>query len=346
MTLTPILRNQIAFYSKILAASALIGALISALLGNALAVPDLIQGAISGLVIGLGCSMSELAIATIANQRWSRRFPLVLFVVIRAVGFSLSIVIGLTGPIFVLTGAVFWRDPSFGFVFGISILASSAFSIAIEITRHLGKEATISLLTGRYRRPRLEERIVLFADLIGSTSLAERIGDLRFHKFLGDVAFDLARPVELAGGDVHRYVGDAVIVTWPLNRRNAANAAVECAAQMHSALAKAAPGYQTRFGAAPHLRIAIHCGPVAAGEVGDWKKEIALLGDTMNTAARLEGAARDLGARTVLSDDLRHHLSETVRSELAPLPSYAASGKRDRVAIWAAGDGSSDVPDP
>lgn len=346
MTLNPILQNQIAFYFKILAASALIGALISALLDDELAVPNLVQGAISGLIIGLGCSMSELIIATIANQPWSRRFSLVVFVVIRAVGFSLSIVIGLTGPIFVLTGDVYWHDPSFGIVFGISVLASSAFSVAIEITRLLGKEATISVLTGRYRRPRLEERIVLFADLVGSTPLAERIGDLRFHEFLGDVAFDLARPVEWAGGDVHRYVGDAVIVTWPLKKKNAADAAVACAARMHGALAKAAPRYEAQFGTAPRLRIAIHCGPVAAGEIGDWKREIALLGDTMNTAARLEGAARDLDAKTVLSGNLRRHLSETVQLELQSLPSYLASGKRDRLAIWAAGECPSDAPDP
>lgn len=49
---------------------------------------------------------------------------------------------------------------------------------------------------------------------------------------------------------------------------------------------------------------------------GDWKIEVALLGDTMNTTARIEGAARRFGASTVLSNAVVQKLPEAARSGL------------------------------
>ena len=104
---------------------------------------------------------------------------------------------------------------------------------------------------------------------------------------------------------------------------------------MHGSLAKRAVIYRTRYGTEATIRVAIHCGRVAAGEIGDWKKEIALLGDTMNTTARIESAAREFGTATVLSDDVVRRLPEEMRERLRPLPAYAAAGKQDVLRLWA-----------
>ena len=56
-----------------------------------------------------------------------------------------------------------------------------------------------------------------------------------------------------------------------------------------------APTTCRRFGAAPRLRAALHAGPLVVGEMGDVKREIVLLGDTMNTTARIEEACRTTG---------------------------------------------------
>ena len=52
--------------------------------------------------------------------------------------------------------------------------------------------------------------------------------------------------------------------------------------------------YRSRFGVLPELRTALHAGPVVAGEMGDSKLEIVLLGDTVNTTARIEQACCEL----------------------------------------------------
>ena len=327
--------TRVAFFGKIIVISAAIGMMISAIRhdGTGLWIA-LIEGALSGILIGIGCTVTELLSRSTQRGGLVRRLPVAALVVMRALAFSCVILTGLTLPFLLVSGVRLWQEPGFGTAFLVSSLIAAIISIIVEVTRLLGTESTLSLVSGRYRRPRLENRIVLFADLVGSTTLAERIGDLRFHEFLGDVAHDVSPAIEQARGDVHRYVGDAVIVTWRLNQKNACDASLRCAQGMHQALEDVADRYRDDFGSAPHLRIALHCGPVAAGEIGNWKKEIALLGDTMNTAARIESAARDLGARTAVSDDMVKLLSEPAKATLTLLPDYAAHGKSEALTLW------------
>ncbi|MEO1197725.1 MAG: adenylate/guanylate cyclase domain-containing protein [Pseudomonadota bacterium] len=297
---------------------------------------DTLSGMLTGAFIGLGAAAAETYGLSNPRLRIARRMPPVLLMGLRAVFYGGLILAGLSLSGWIVGVAAIWARPDFWEVFAISAAVAIVLSTAVEITRLLGKEATIALVTGRYTYPRLEDRVILFADVIGSTPLAERVGDVRFHDFLCEVAQDLAEAVDRARGDVHRYIGDAVIVTWPLQRGLANGACVRCAGEMHQALADRAETYHAQFGTEARLRIAIHCGQVAAGEIGDWKKEIALLGDTMNTTARIEGAARDLDAKTVLSDALVQRLPAEVRSGLRKLPGYTAAGKQQELVLWAA----------
>jgi len=59
--------------------------------------------------------------------------------------------------------------------------------------------------------------------------------------------------------------------------------------------------YLSAFGVTPDFRAAIHEGAVVIGELGEQKKEIALIGDAMNTAARILEAARETGAAVLIS---------------------------------------------
>ena len=295
---------------------------------------DALSGALTGVVIGTGGTLAELFVFSNSNQRFVRRLPVVVIMVARALYYSLFIVLGLAAPDLITGNTLPWFEPLFGEFFIISACVALGFSIIVEVIRQLGSEATLALFTGRYTRPRLENRVVLFADLVGSTALAEQIGELQFHAFLQEVALDLAGPIEHTKGRVYRYVGDAVIVSWPLQKGVREAACLDCAIAMHQILEERAPLYLDQFGQAPVLRVAVHCGQVAAGEIGDWKKEIALLGDGMNTAARIEGAARDLGVATALSNDVVRHFPKGKRNSLRRLPDYKAHGKQAPLSLW------------
>jgi adenylate cyclase len=70
-----------------------------------------------------------------------------------------------------------------------------------------------------------------------------------------------------------------------------------------------ADAYIRDFGLRANFRAALHCGPVVIGELGTIKMEIAFLGDTMNTAARLQQACRDIGHRVLASAALVERLA-------------------------------------
>jgi len=93
--------------------------------------------------------------------------------------------------------------------------------------------------------------------------------------------------------------------------------------------------YRSRFGLVPAFRAALHIGTVAAGEIGQQRREIAYVGDTLNTAARLLDAARDGGRDIVASQALLQRLSLPDGIIVEPLAPADAAGKREKVPLAA-----------
>jgi adenylate cyclase len=147
---------------------------------------------------------------------------------------------------------------------------------------------------GRYHNPRIEVRALLFIDMRGSTAIAERLGELRYlsllNRFVGDVSFAVA--------EARRRRGDRNMAACAWRESsvvvNAAFAALDRIAAQGSS-------YQRDFGVVPDFRAGLHCGPVAVGELGSLRREIALIGDTMNTTARILEACRDTDNRVLAS---------------------------------------------
>jgi len=312
--------------------SALMGGVIGALQSQTDMIWSVLTGVITGASIAAGCTLIELAVLSNPALRLVRRLPPVALALLRGALYSAVILGGMALAQSLVGAPLPWHQQGFAAQFALSCAIAAVFSTGIEVVRFLGREASLALVSARYSQPRLEERVVMFADVMGSTALGERLGALGFHRFLSDVAMDLAGPIGAAGGQVHRYVGDAVIVTW--SRAVGVETCLRCARAIHAALDAAAPRYRSRFGAAPHVRIALHVGEVAAGEMGDWKKEVTLLGDVMNTAARIEAAAKRHGAQTVLSDTLAQQLPQAEAQRLVALPDTAVDGKAAPLGLW------------
>jgi adenylate cyclase len=136
--------------------------------------------------------------------------------------------------------------------------------------------------------------VFLLIDLRGSTQIAERLGNLRYHSFLRRFIGDVTASVTRYHGEVHRYVGDEVILTWTAEEglRNAA--CVRAVFAISDTLETGRTGYEADFGVVPSFWAGLHLGTVVAGEIGTIKHEIAFLGDTLNTAARIQQMSRDL----------------------------------------------------
>jgi adenylate cyclase len=185
-----------------------------------------------------------------------------------------------------------------------SLAIAFVFAFMYEVNSLLGQNVLTNFITGRYHKPRLESRVFLFLDMEGSTGSAERLGPLAFHRLLNRFVLDLTEPIVAAHGEIHSYVGDELIATWKLEEGRAPARCIAACFAAIDRLAERAPDYAQEFGAAVNVRAGLHCGPVVTGEMGSVKKEIVFLGDTVNTAARIQDLCRETGDRVLASADL------------------------------------------
>ena len=189
---------------------------------------------------------------------------------------------------------------SFPIFFG-SLVTGAIFAFR----RLIGGRVLGSFLLGTYHRPRRQERIVMFLDIAGSTALAEQLGELRVHDLITRFFFDIDRPIADHDGEVHSYVGDEVIVTWPLTSDTQRNAqSLRCFFAVGDTMAELAPAYKREFAVVPNFRAGAHAGAVVVSECGDTKRQIAYFGDTMNVAARLCEHCKAAGETLVASADM------------------------------------------
>jgi adenylate cyclase len=210
-------------------------------------------------------------------------------------------------------------------VAGVQVLPNSGASPAV-----LG-----SVVVGRFDVPREERRIVTFIDLVGSTGIAERLGSVRFHAFLSEVFTRLSEVVGEFGGEVHRYVGDTLIATWPLGSTAKNARAILALFACRAALEGASADFRSRFGEAPEFRASLHCGPLVAAQIGTIKGEIALVGDAMNTAARMEQVARATGHRLLVSRALLMHAALPFDAVATRVGARRLRGKSERTELFA-----------
>jgi adenylate cyclase len=197
----------------------------------------------------------------------------------------------------------------------------------VEVGRLVGFREMGRLLTGRYLRPRAERRVFLMVDLKDSTPLAERLGDLQFHALLNAFFRDVADAAYDHDAEIHKYVGDEAILTWPEDKALRGARCVLCPFGIARRIERNADDYIRRFGCAPAFRAALHAGDIVAGEMGAMKREIAFIGDTLNTTARLMDVARERGCDIVVSHELAGRLRLPAGLIAQPLDPARLRGK-------------------
>ena len=190
--------------------------------------------------------------------------------------------------------------------FILSILAAN---FLLEVRRKIGPGNLWALLSGRYHRPREEERIFLFLDLKGSTGIAEQLGHSRYSQFLRACYHDLTEFILLYRAEIYQFVGDGVVLTWPAERAGASGQSLQTFFAFQSRLQERQDWYQSTFGATPEFRGGVEGGVVTATEVGDIKREIAFHGDPLNTAARLLELCREYERPVLVSGRIKDALS-------------------------------------
>lgn len=297
-----------------------------------------IQGIVNSLLISVPICQIELA-----GRRWRvlrviRHWPFYAVISAKIAIYVVLIVVAtlvarlLMSP---LNPQPLGFDEIFLRIFVFAAIMSLLVNAVIEIGRLLGFDVLWDLLTGRYHRPRREERVFLLIDMKSSTAVAERLDDLAYHGLLNGFFRDVTDAALDHGAAIHKYVGDEAILTWRAKDALAQARCVLCAFAVRKRIVSKASEYEERFGVVPEYRAALHIGSVVAGEMGDLKREIAFVGDTLNTAARLLAAGRELGRDIVASTTLLDRLALPEHLSHEPLAPVILRGKEQAVPLAA-----------
>src|SRR6267378_378187 len=168
---------------------------------------------------------------------------------------------------------------------------------------------------------------VLFADAIGSTSLADRLDPERLRTVL-DAYFDtMAAAVEAWGGTVEKFIGDAVMAVFgvPAVREDDAERALNAAIEMMKRLRILNEELQSRHGVTLRMRVGVNTGEVVAGAPAGAGQRL-VSGEPVNVAARLQAEAEPdtilAGERTYLAARHAFAFGDPVDHQLKGKPDY------------------------
>ncbi len=194
--------------------------------------------------------------------------------------------------------------------------------------RFIGQNNIERLLDGGEASRGEHRRVaVLFSDIRGFTTLAEGQPAEQVIEFLNDFFTHMTRCVERHDGVVDKFIGDAVMAVFPLDEGGASRA-IEAALAMKEELAR----LNRYLPVALTIGTGIHSGEVIAGLVGSaQKREYTVIGDVVNTASRLEGMSKQLGATLLVSSVVKPDPKTYL---LRPLGTYAPKGKHSGLAVF------------
>ena len=177
-------------------------------------------------------------------------------------------------------------------------------------SRHVSKEVADTIWTQRDeflagRRPRSQRLVVtaLFTDLTGFTTVAEKHPPELLMEWLNEYMDAMAVQVARHGGVIRQYAGDSVVAVFgvPIARTSEAEIAadavhaVECALAMGNALRELNGRWRAQGLPVTGMRVGIVTGAAVAGTLGSAERaEYVVVGDTMNTASRLESFDKEL----------------------------------------------------
>jgi adenylate cyclase len=180
--------------------------------------------------------------------------------------------------------------------------------------------------------PEVRDVSVLFADIVGFTSMSERMSPAAVALLLSDYLSRMTDVIFKYEGTLDKYIGDAIMAVFgaPLDMPDHAERAIRAALEMRERLDEF--NSERKEGPTIRIRIGINSGKAVAGEIGSInKKEYTVLGDTVNTASRLESSVAKPG-KIVIGENT--YAAVKNRFQIQSLGKATLKGKEQEVAVY------------
>jgi class 3 adenylate cyclase len=133
---------------------------------------------------------------------------------------------------------------------------------------------------------------IMFCDIRNFTAFSEKIPATQLIYELNAYLSSMNKVIHQHGGVINKYIGDEIMVIFGLGapESEGASKALDCAQHMLKALEQFNKANVAKGGTVFRIGIGLHCGRLVHGNIGDERRmEYTVLGDTVNTAARITG---------------------------------------------------------
>lgn len=175
--------------------------------------------------------------------------------------------------------------------------------VSPEILQQILANPSLAQVQGR-----TVEATVVFTDLRGSTGLAHSMRPEQFVSRLNDIFTRMTPIIMEHGGNIDKFIGDGIMAIFgdPVPQDNHARQAVLAAREMMQAMADLQDEAEARGEQRIEMGIGIHTGELVAGDIGSAERlEYTVIGDTVNTASRMEGLNKEYGTSILITGDTK-----------------------------------------
>jgi adenylate cyclase len=180
---------------------------------------------------------------------------------------------------------------------------------------------------------------VMFCDLRGFTTFSEELEPERVVEVVNRYLSEMSEAILANGGTLVSFMGDGIMALFgaPIEQGDHAERAVRAAREMVGERLPRFNGWLGENGIEHEFRLGIglNSGPVMSGNVGSAERlEYTAIGDTTNTAARLEGMTKETGHQVYLAESTYERLGEH-REDMQFVGDLPVRGRQRTLRVWA-----------
>jgi adenylate cyclase len=200
-------------------------------------------------------------------------------------------------------------------------------------------------IDGNRPRPQKLQTTVLFTDFRNFSTVSEKLQPSEVMEWINNYMESLAQHIQVHDGFINKYMGDAIMAVFGFPQaltpdadvRRDANNAVRAALDMKSEMSRLNQQWE-KMGLPPvQMRVGIFSGPAVAGCIGSTDRlEFTVMGDTVNTAARLESFDKDYASddicRILIGESTLDLVNGQFRTEF--VQSIELKGKNRKTTIY------------
>lgn len=301
-----------------------------------------LEANVVAVVNGLLLSLVDILFDTPKFKRESFRY----IITVKSLAYIVTMFVSIVS-IFVLHGNLTNRDNNL--LYSLNYTLNSQYTLALylygafisllinflkEVNKKFGPGILVKLFSGRYYNPRVEDRIFMFIDLKASTTIAEKLGHLRYSRLIQDCFYDVTDVVAKYKAEIYQYVGDEIVLTWELEKGIENDNCFKFFFEFKKKLESMSDYYKVKYGIVPVFKAGINCGTVTVAEIGELKKEIAYHGDVLNTASRIQDQCNEHNKPFLISSNMYRKIPRTGLFRIDLIGETLLKGKLNPVAIY------------